>query len=424
MIIMYEDIKIASEQEKKEYLMRKFINSSDCMKTSLETFENYSLEKELPPVEEAKKLPILSTAQEKLLEKRKACALNLVSRYFILDENEKVEEDFFSFLLSDWKGIKKGTPVLRRKTNISTVYFFFEHNTVDLSCNKVESLPENPILSSHENIFNNEMFSPGDIKLKNPLASIALSVAGAIAGKFATMAIDKIMGTSIPSYFDEVYEQVSSIVSQELDKHMIKEITDEFTAKQNWIVNHYIPLKNRTVDPPTLKRLEKELNDAQTEFYCYLAKLMNEKVSLSCLKEFLIGANIHLALLQELILVTDQSNYKEEFVLNITKYIQHAEDTWNKISNTRRNKIITYKEKYCETLDVGVVKCTFYWVASDEVSGLSRRYKYEKEENKARASAESTANIMRANAINNLSELIGQPAEVVNCWKKAKELYL
>ena len=86
-----------------------------------------------PVVVKAGDFPKMSAGASAAVKKQAACMESEVTKLLPLLKGEKLVSDFVSCLEQPFKEHKKGVAVLRRITNLGTVYFFAEHYIVDLN---------------------------------------------------------------------------------------------------------------------------------------------------------------------------------------------------------------------------------------------------------------------------------------------------
>ena len=372
---------------------------------------------ETPQVEQTANWPALSADQEAEVQRRIKCGAKMANRFLPLADGEVIEEDAFSYLTAAWGHAQQGTPVLRRTTNQAVIYCFYD----DFEVVPGEAEPLRPIAGADDApAVPDAAESAQGEAVGFAVEEIALDIAKALLEKLASFAIEQVMGSSVPDYFGEVYAEMRKIVSQELDAHMIKEITDEFVAAQDWNNRHYLPLKE-AVPPTPPDQLVSEMNTEQVKFYSYLAKLEDATVAEVCLGEFMIGASIHLAFIQELFNVNGASHWKVELSKNAVARADHAEKTWKAISDIRAGKIKVQADADCTPVN-GATKCNYYYTSYDYFAGTwGGKFFYQasdsSSENKAKARAESDAAARRTAAIADLRNKLGKPEETIAKWR-------
>ena len=251
------------------------------------------------------------------------------------------------------------------------------------------------------------------------IEGIALDIAKALLEKLAAFAIEQIMGTSVPDYFGEVYNQIRTIVAEELDVHMIRELKDEFVGKQDWNNRHYLPLKESGATPAELSA---EMAHMQEVFYSYLAKLKDENVAHVALGEFLIGASMHLAFLQELVNLGMGTSWAVELKKNAAADADHVDAAWATVSAARSAQIAARADKECWPVN-GFTKCALYWAsydAHDNVEGPRHWYTASDQPSSdaAKAAAQADRDRRAGEVVAALSAKLGSPTQTAAAWRK------
>ncbi|MFZ2172666.1 MAG: hypothetical protein WAW17_01260, partial [Rhodococcus sp. (in: high G+C Gram-positive bacteria)] len=413
-----------SPEARAAYITRMYRGSPACSAAAEHWAEAVDMLADPPALADRSEWPVLSPVQEAALRDRITCGTGMADRVLALDDGEVVDEDHISYLTEPWGQIPAGTPVLRRTTSLAVLFCFFDDVTI---------APENPdIVRPVVSVVSSAGTTAGgaedaEIAAEGHLAvlplgfgieEIALEIAKALLEKLASFAIESVMGTSVPDYFGEVYREIRSIVSEEIDAHMIRELTDEFAGAQDWNNRHYLPLKEGGA---SADELVKEMSAKETEFYFALAKLKDAKVAQVALGEFLIGASMHLAFIQELVNVSGAPNWKIELSKNAVADADHAEATWRAVVQARSDRIKVQPDGDCVPVN-GYSKCTYYWTSYDDVTDTwGRKFVYtamdKDQEKAAKTKAEKDAEHRRAAAVEDLRVKLGKPEETIAAWR-------
>ena len=200
---------------------------------------------------------------------------------------------------------------------------------------------------------------------------------------------------------------------------MIRELTDEFVGKQEWNNRHYLPLKESGASAATLND---EMAAKQDVFYSYLAKLKDAKVAHVALGEFLIGASMHLAFLQELVTLGVRPSWAVELAKNAIADAAHVEATWPTVATDRAALITAEADKECVPVN-GYTKCSFFWSTYDkETAAWGSRHWYpvgdKDREKAAKTAAEADRDRWRADAVVALSTRLGEPMQTAATWRR------
>ena len=140
---------------------------------------------------------------------------------------------------------------------------------------------------------------------------------------------EKLLREAVPSYFKEVYEEVEKLMKQTISKNTIDEIDGQINGIKRWMRNHYMEKKNSNTSS------RKELHDlllpwVNENAVKMVSVLMHPQYAESALGVFVIGASLHLRMLQELASVdpsassVENSTYIKIMVNYAKDYVQHA----------------------------------------------------------------------------------------------------
>ncbi|CAB4007861.1 delta endotoxin [Paramuricea clavata] len=150
---------------------------------------------------------------------------------------------------------------------------------------------------------------------------------------------DSIFAEDVPSYFTEVYKEIERIMHQEITENTINEINGQINGTTEWVKFTYNPRKDSDASKKELYGLlEPKVSDLAINM---VAVLEEKTYAESALAVFIIGAGIHLALLQELADVDpnvddpQQSSYIATIQGYSPEYADHAEKTWETIKKAR-----------------------------------------------------------------------------------------
>jgi len=84
------------------------------------------------PLAKKEDFPSLTEQQERLIDRKTKLFIAAVERLSpLLDSETKQEDDFVTYLCEDFRNYAKGTPVLVRTTNYSTICYIYENVSVD-----------------------------------------------------------------------------------------------------------------------------------------------------------------------------------------------------------------------------------------------------------------------------------------------------
>lgn len=414
MHVQFFRIDAESLQAKADYIAIKLAHSPSCLPQVEHWAQSIDALDLTPQLAEVANWPRLSAAQRKEVQRRIACGASMADRFLPLVEGEVIEEDLFSYLTDDWEHAPKGTPVLRRTTSQALIYCFFEE--MEVTPGKAKPLRPVPTEDADwaDRALDHEETPEVDAE------ETALKIASALCEERAAFAVEQVMGGAVPDYFGQAYGEIRGIVAEEMNAHLVREITDEFSGAQLWNNNHYLPLA-QAVPPPPKQVLADEMNFTVRAFYGYLAKLMDAQVAQICLGEFMIGASMHLSFIQEVCKVTGAPNWKQELSLDAAQWATHAELTWEAVRDARAAKIEVQADGECVPVD-GATKCAYYYTTYDclaQTWGGKFYYRASDDDSgrAAKARAEAEAASRRLAAVENLRATLGKPEETIAKWR-------
>ncbi len=411
MIVNFLRVPAGSTDERAAYLSRAMSTSPACADAAPRWAATLADDVVPPELVDPADWPTLSPAQQAVLDDRIACARRTVDTVLPLDDGETVEDDVVSYLAADWGVLPAGTPVVRRTTSRAVVDCLFDDVAITPEGPDVVRAVRSPVpLTAGDDGVGGHVV--------RGIEGIALDLAEALLEKLGSYAIETIMGSNVPDYFGEVYQEIRTIVAEELDVHMIRELTDEFVGKQEWNNRHYLPLKESGASAATL---DAQMADKADEFYGYLAKLKDAKVAHVALGEFLIGASMHLAFLQELVSLGVVPSWGVELSKNAIADAEHVEKTWPTVAADRAALITAEADKSCVPVN-GYSKCSFFWSTYDNATtSWGRKHWYvvgdKDSEKAAKTAAEADRDAWRVDAVAALSTRLGEPLQTAAAWR-------
>ena len=174
--------------------------------------------------------------------------------------------------------------------------------------------------------------------------SLATGLLEGIAGKVGALIFDKVFPPGVPSYFDQVYNEIKKIVQQELAQNTINEVDGEVNGLKDWVKNTYTP--RREIQPPVPpKNLFDLISGKEGDLTVAVIGILQEKSYAEAgLSVFMIAAGMHLAVLQELAYVDPHASdpQKSSYVQSIKSYAQQYADYAIKTYNSVEEKRIAY----------------------------------------------------------------------------------
>ncbi len=286
--------------------------------------------------------PKLDHRQKKIFQIKMDCAINEIDTHYPFVLDEKLENDFFSYLTEPLFNLPTNTPLLKRTTSLSTTFYFFPNLLVkDSGLEKVIS----DIKVDTSKSFQAPQIS--ESVTTTIVSSLGIGIVKGIGGKIGAEIFNKIFPPGVPSYFGDVYKEITKIVHKEVTEVIINQVDGEINGVQAWVKDTYIPRKNSKVS-------RKQLSDLLTPFVNKLYTeatytLMEPEFQNPGFSVFLVASLMHLNLIQEQALVDpDQkdptkSSFAQTVRKNARTYSNYIEKVYPIIMKERLDAI-TIKE--------------------------------------------------------------------------------
>lgn len=230
---------------------------------------------------------------------------------------------------------------------------------------------------------------------------------------------------TVPAYFSGVYKSMRGIIKDALTQQTINETMGEIQGTLRYLNNEYLAEKSaHGVTDDLLQRLQRRSD----QMYEHIGKVMEANTACTGISTFMVGATIHLAILQEIALEhkkrgSDTGNIAAKS--NFRDYADHLSQTFETIRLTRE-KAVTVKAfmKAHTSIGHGVwYDANYHWHDSMGPSGhrnggpFEYQYGDPSSEKNARRHAEKSRNQQRAALIANLRTQLGQPEKVATQWR-------
>ncbi len=397
-----------------------------------------------------KNLPKIPKAIQKNIE----CLLETVDANFPLLTNEIIMNDFVSVLKEDFEEIPAGTVVLERTTNFAVLYFVvlnlrIEGDSAKPIAQEVEIEEEEREAVTELFAVSSEDITAGGV-VKFIASNFASGMVSAVGGAIVNAILDEIFPPGVPSYFDEVYAEISKIVGQRIQQSKIDSINGAINNVVQKVNNEYLPAREQSnlKKEKDRKRLFNLLQKYDQTFLSgpggMLGTLQQKDNAHAGFSVFMIGASLQLSLLQEMANVdpyngnekegwkpANKSSYGKPKTGTLAKtakdFADFADKTLKEIVAKRRKQIDTEKfaayfkvrrkSKYAafqpshwaRIVDNGVATGIEKRIYSDKKDGSNHRY-----------------DSFRANELKKyrneqevkLREKMNNPGEVIANWRK------
>ena len=312
----------------------------------------------------AKERSLFDESVKKQIENKTACCLKAVENTEAqIEALETVEEKRFTYLERPFKDLPKYTGVLVCRTDqadycLMTVGYLYRPYQVrkELNC--------------HDAIFYQAPAYVVTGVLTDIAQSLATGLLSGFAGNIGALIFDKIFPPKIPSYFDQVYKQIEKIVNQELTQSIIDQINGQINGLKDWVAITYTNAKESGWSKEKLTGL---LQPREPQITIQLvAVLMQDRYAEAGITVFMIGAGMHLSILQELALVDPgaasptESPYAKSVKEFAKKYADYAKQTTEKILQARANKIQAQNDRY---VPPGPTQFQYFYSFEDFLTG-------------------------------------------------------
>lgn len=361
-----------------------------------------------------------TTEQIAKIKLRMRCANQTLAKNSPLLNGETIQDDFFTYLTGPYFDIPAGCAVLRRTTNMAELYYVFEELEVsngDVSFKKAEVKHKSLVCND-----SNSMIINLYVKLAEGLLGTFGGAAGKIGASVLGMVFDQVVGGNTPSYFDQVYKEISYIVQQIVDQNTIAVVNGIINGKQQWVQSVYIPRKNQ---PGITKQdLFDMLSQPVQDIYGLTGILQTSTFSNASFPVFLAAACMHLSLLQEQALVDPlasdptHSSYATSVQIQAQTYSNYAVSTYNNVISARTSPSVIYVKQV--THDVKDGQYSWTQTGHSWYDALTNQYGSffmdgdKNDDGTTSATIEMKGHI--ADVTNQLTSDLGYPLSIVQSW--------
>jgi virginiamycin B lyase len=252
---------------------------------------------------------------------------------------------------------------------------------------------------------------------------IGMAVASPLINRMASKIFEKIFPPEVPSYFQDVYDEVRRIIRQELDENTVRQLQGDIGAVQKFMgdyaLNHL---------PDNHAKAQELLSHAYETSVKVTAKL--QQFPLVGLAPFCVAGGLHLAILQERALTdrshTDPNNspWARSLVQTAETYSAFAAGEPTRLVDVREAQIsqVQYQQEWKHTA-FGPIAAHYYWW-QDTAIPLFKKYPAAQ----CCGNPEETARQERAAhhtaVISPLRSYLAAAYKAAATWKKAAETLL
>lgn len=170
--------------------------------------------------------------------------------------------------------------------------------------------------------------------------NIGVGLLKGIAGNVGALIFDSIFPPGAPSYFGQVYEEITKIIHQEITQNTIDTLNGTINGLKDWIVGTYTQRRNDKSVPK--QDLFNMLSPKESNLTINVIGVLQEpNFAEPGFSVFMIAAGMHLAILQELAYVdpTTSDPHKSSYIASIEKYAKeyssYATEMYNRIEGKR-----------------------------------------------------------------------------------------
>ncbi len=224
-----------------------------------------------------------------------------------------------------------------------------------------------------------------------------------------------------------MYSPLQVIIQDALTEQTINETMGEFQGVLRFLNNEFLAEKStQPITDDALARLQRRSD----EMYEHIGKVMQPNTACTGLAVFMVGATIHLAMLQEIALAhknRGQTTGLAAAQASFRDYADHLSRTFQTMCKTRSAAVTVMHHQKGHTSITGGVwyEVSYHW--HDKLGPQGHRnggrfeYQYadSKSEKKAKHSAQKSRDTQAAALIKHLRTALGQPEQIAALWVEA-----
>ena len=295
----------------------------------------------------AREKSLFSAAMTEQYDSKTSCFLQTMEEALgksSLTVDEKIISERFTYLEMPFKWIPKHTAAFIRRTNLSEYCVCLPGYIVKPSQVRL-------VTGCKDILCYEKLQFPQVLSSKSVVREIAKilgeGLLSGIMGNLAVVMFNSIFPSGVPDYFDAVYKEIERIVHKELTQNTIDQVNGHINGVQIWVKNSYTPAKES--GQLTNQELTEKLASIEKETITQIiGTLMENRYAEPGLSTFMIGAGVHLCILQELALVDPRVPPAESYHLTSIKrfaqqYADFAKSTTKSIID-KRVKMIEAKK--------------------------------------------------------------------------------
>jgi hypothetical protein len=310
----------------------------------------------------------------------------------------------------------RGTIAIQRKTNLGEIIFLNQEFTFDIDSkelvdNRPDFSPEALAGAQAEEF----AFNWATLGL-----DIAKSLLGALAGKIGSAIFARLFPPSVPSYFEQVYQEFRKIVRQEIEENSIRLLVGDVAAVQTHMSAYAQHRQRGNRDAAGQALLEAWNRSVQVT-----SRLREFPVA--GLGPFLTAGGLHLAIIQERALrdttVNDpnDSSWAEIYVDTAGKFSSYVGSQPDKIVSERAAQItpLTFTERWSHT-PWGPIDGSFWFYADPGWAPPLRRQMFRSDGWKLQLAKDQRINHHQKVTVP-LTNALAPAKETAHHWRVARE---
>ncbi len=316
----------------------------------------------------------LSPAERRLVRRGMRCLVETVNARFPLLDGEHLEPeaDRASYLARDWGGYPRRTVVLRRRSNLATTYYVVPDTAVDVRRRRVVIRPAAPRrLPRAAPAAAGPDYATAARELAKALCGLAPPPLNMI-GAFAINAFWPSGGKAAADWAT-VYAELQKVVRNGLAADKVESAAGKVKGFASFLANEYVELKKSKRKRPG--RLLQALAPYDVAFFLEVTNvfMFAEKptadIAAASLANFMLGANLHIALNQERALVDPDyaddpgaSPYARTAANLARSYADYARNAAPGVQAARLKQITAILEDHVTSCSWGqAARCTTTW---------------------------------------------------------------
>lgn len=389
-----------------------------------------------PPLSRRYKTSHFSASEQRTLDRQIRCFIRTVDEQYPLLDGEHLApgSDTASYLTADWLDYPRYTVVLERRTNLATTYYVLPGTVADPRRHRVCFTAVEPTGRA----------ALTATRAAPDFADIAKKIAKALAGKapspynmIGALLIDLFWpsGGDANKDWEKVYSELQTIVKNGLAEAEVRRASTKVKGFVSFLSTEYVALKQSPRKRPGA--LLNALQPYDTAFFLNIVNvfMFEEKptadIASASLANFLLGANLHIALNQERALVDpdyaddpSESPYAKTAANLARQYADYAESAIEGVVKLRLAQVTGVKHDHETHCSGGpAARCItfwYYWFEDHNPKPIykSKVYSYNDQE-KDPPPAQKNAEAARKTYVADLEKQlrVGVP-EVVAHWRE------